>query len=276
MHSKSVQISENFGGILHDEVFEGLRSEFLARVMSAALKQDNPSTLLSPKVRSPIALEGGVEFLNDISTSKALDDCNTELNSVTSGAERRSFKISRLSSSRNSEEEKFLRFASTRSDYNAWDNWSPESISCRDLKESDSVKFETFHLQEDVEDSIHLARKPAELTPTIFENDSSYDVFNDLEHNAQQLSLRSLKFKEQLSMSQSLALHRGPVKSVVLSGENAAETLTLYTVGQDGYVKVNKHCLPTYLFLGPLMCLSMWQFHRFSLCKKIVKFERQN
>ena len=68
MHSKSVQISENFGGILHDEVFEGLRSEFLARVMSAALKQDNPSTLLSPKVRSPIALEGGVEFLNDIST----------------------------------------------------------------------------------------------------------------------------------------------------------------------------------------------------------------
>ena len=250
MHSKSVQVSEYFGGILHDEVFEGLRSEFLARVMSAALKQDNSSILLSPKVRSPIALEGSVEFLNDISTSKALDDRNTELNSVTFGAERRSFMISRLSSSRNSEEEKFLRLASTRSDYNAWDNWSPASISCRDLKESDSFKFETFHLQEDVEDSIHLSRKPAELTPTIFENDSLYDAFNDSEHNAQQVPILSLKFKEQLSMSQSLALHRGPVKAVVLSGENAAETLTLYTVGQDGYVKVNKHCFPTFLFFG--------------------------
>ena len=250
MHSKYVQVSEYCGGILHDEVFEGLRSEFLARVMSAALKQDNSSTLLSPKVRSPIALEGSAEFLNDISISKALDDCNTELNSVTFGAQRRSFKVSRLSSSRNSEEEKFLRLASTRFDYNAWDNWSPASISCLDLKESDSFKFETFHLQEDVEDSIHLARKPAELTPTIFENDSLYDnVVNDLEHK-EQVSIPSFKFKEQLSMSQALALHRGPVKAVVLSGENAAETLTLYTVGQDGYVKVNKHCFPTYVFLG--------------------------
>jgi WD40 repeat protein len=45
-------------------------------------------------------------------------------------------------------------------------------------------------------------------------------------------------FRQRLSEPQSLKLHRSPINALVLSDENASESLTMYSVGQDGFVKV--------------------------------------
>ncbi|KAJ7542680.1 hypothetical protein O6H91_09G006500 [Diphasiastrum complanatum] len=44
--------------------------------------------------------------------------------------------------------------------------------------------------------------------------------------------------RQRLSEPQVLKMHRGPVNAVLLSDENASESLTLYSAGQDGFVKV--------------------------------------
>jgi len=45
-------------------------------------------------------------------------------------------------------------------------------------------------------------------------------------------------FRQRLSEPQTLKLHRSPINALVLSDENASESLTMYSVGQDGFVKV--------------------------------------
>ncbi|BBN03886.1 factor associated with neutral sphingomyelinase activation [Marchantia polymorpha subsp. ruderalis] len=45
-------------------------------------------------------------------------------------------------------------------------------------------------------------------------------------------------FRQRLSEPQSLKLHRGPVNALTLSADNASESLTMYSVGKDGFIKV--------------------------------------
>jgi factor associated with neutral sphingomyelinase activation len=56
-------------------------------------------------------------------------------------------------------------------------------------------------------------------------------------------------FRQRLSEPQSLKLHRSPINALVLSDENASESLTMYSVGQDGFVKVFHSSLSC--LLGP-------------------------
>ncbi|KAG6550710.1 hypothetical protein Mapa_007807 [Marchantia paleacea] len=45
-------------------------------------------------------------------------------------------------------------------------------------------------------------------------------------------------FRQRLSETQSLKLHRGPVNALTLSADNASESFTMYSVGKDGFIKV--------------------------------------
>lgn len=44
--------------------------------------------------------------------------------------------------------------------------------------------------------------------------------------------------RQRLSEPQALKIHRGPVNALLLSDDNASESLTLYSVGKDGFIKV--------------------------------------
>jgi hypothetical protein len=46
-------------------------------------------------------------------------------------------------------------------------------------------------------------------------------------------------FRQRLSVPQAMKLHRGPVNALALSAENASESLTMYSVGKDGFIKAS-------------------------------------
>ncbi|CAM6118833.1 unnamed protein product [Calypogeia fissa] len=45
-------------------------------------------------------------------------------------------------------------------------------------------------------------------------------------------------FRQRLSRPEAMKLHRGPVNALTVSAENASESLTMYSVGKDGFIKV--------------------------------------
>lgn len=50
-------------------------------------------------------------------------------------------------------------------------------------------------------------------------------------------------FRQRLSEPQSLKLHRSPVNACILSEENAAGSVTMYSVDKDGFIKVGFFCV---------------------------------
>lgn len=247
--SKSSKLTKTLDENLHREVFRGLNPQFLLRIMAAITLQNNRSgdVLSCTQIKSPVAPNVGLDLQSD-GAGKSLqvfDDSEPSFERLASAKFVENQKFIRLSSARTSEEEKFLRMASTRSDDSVWDNWSPASYcGMMEYKDTDCESSgEAFQLQEGVEKSKVLARRIATgSVSTMLENLStgtcaSYGV-SEASRGRDLISPHALMFKERLSMSQSLTLHRGPVMAVVLSEDNASESLTLYSAGQDGFVKV--------------------------------------
>jgi factor associated with neutral sphingomyelinase activation len=50
-------------------------------------------------------------------------------------------------------------------------------------------------------------------------------------------------FRKDIAEPQCIKLHRGPVNALVISEENAAGSLTMYSIGKDGFIKVGHHSL---------------------------------
>lgn len=276
--TKSRKVLKDFDGILHKEVFRGLNPQFLVRIMATSSIQDLRTgyALKFPQVKSPVSPFVGGESLGDGPNRSGQNvlfegdnhDAELSFSRLSSTRDIEDQRFMRLSSARTSEEERFLRLTSARSDHSMCDSWSPASCSGTEYKENDcKTSGEAFHLQEDVEQSMLLARRLATGSiSTMLENVSTQtDTFNDLgqrKTRRDQTSPHPLMFKERLSMSQSLRLHRGPVKAVVLSEENASESLTLYSAGQDGFVKVfsvreNCQVRATKLGILPLSALAL-------------------
>lgn len=67
--------------------------------------------------------------------------------------------------------------------------------------------------------------------------------------------------RQRLQTPQTLKIHRGPATALVLSDENASDSMTMYSVGRDGFVKV-------YSIAGRYRCVSM---SRFLLYAQIAK-----
>eukprot|EP00250_Pteridium_aquilinum_P011894 c20373_g1_i2 orf=431-2884(-) len=230
---------------LHREVFRGLNPQFLLRIMAATtlLQGNRPGEVLSlTQIKSPISPNIGMESLSD--GANDLHDSEPNFERLVSANFIENQKLMQPFSARTSEEERFIRIWSTRSDRSTWNNWSPASNCGMDLEDIECESSgEAFLLQEDVENSMLLARRLATGgLSTMPENLSTGTATsNDVSEAMRVRDLTSphaLMFKERLSMSQSLRLHRGPVVAVVLSEENTSEALTLYSAGQDGFVKV--------------------------------------
>lgn len=65
----------------------------------------------------------------------------------------------------------------------------------------------------------------AGVAPQIAENDTKAMAWHSM-------------FRQKLSEPQCLKLHRSPVNACILSEENAAGSVTMYSVDKDGFIKV--------------------------------------
>lgn len=76
----------------------------------------------------------------------------------------------------------------------------------------------------------------------------------EVENDEKTMAWHSM-FRQRLSEPQCLKLHRSPVNACILSEENAAGSVTMYSVDKDGFIKVGfphiqmLHCLCNILYL---------------------------
>jgi factor associated with neutral sphingomyelinase activation len=69
-------------------------------------------------------------------------------------------------------------------------------------------------------------------------------------------------FRQRLSEPQSLKLHRSPVNACILSEENAAGSVTMYSVDKDGFIKVGFSYICSSPGIFSCNALSYYLFHQ--------------
>lgn len=262
-HTRPSKFLRNSDGIVYKQVFQCVNPMFLSRIMTLISAQDNPTghSLKSTELRSPISPSVSTDtqtagFATASRMNKNSEDVN-ETQRLLSEALKSQEKVEgenskhifmRLASARTSEEQRHSAMANP--EYCNWDNWSPASTPGTDLQNNVwTTSTEGVNLQQDCGISKLAVRRvgtetlslvPESLATDLLREDSdSFPIvlYNE-ERGTEGRSPWPWMSREHLSKSQSLRLHRGPVNGVLLSEENASECLTLYSAGQDGFIKV--------------------------------------
>lgn len=259
---------------IKSEGFRGLSMEFVSRIMALASSHaENPTP-------EPTILSAGVKFQIPAEPSRAKPSSDRPL-----GAQRKFRPGTPLPSaalrsateeSESDTEDSILASTSNVADFER--SLGNESLSETSTPGIESLAAEDpFDVIRDVEIRLpNLLKKtskkgkvsfPEEVSPKECEQQKS-DVHECLAPQPtptkkgtgwQQL------FRKDIAEPQCIKLHRGPVNALVISEENAASSLTMYSVGKDGFIKVGHHSL-----FNMLLYSIYWYLFMFPPCPLIL------
>ncbi|KAH6554872.1 hypothetical protein KP509_1Z300400 [Ceratopteris richardii] len=261
----------SYSDSVQGDVFQGLNPKFLLQIMAAIpfrtdseidVTSFNVQAIASPMPLSVIEEDNVTSIIEDFPFNQgpSLAGVSTE-----TGTEK--LRLVRPYSART--DRRYDRMLSGYSECGVWDSWSPGSNFEMEYKEGASETGEEFHLKKGVESSSLMSRRLAagNLASSFMnikiDDSARSSVREDGTRKSDNLySSHASTFKDQLSLSHSLQLHRGPATALILSQEDFSKSPILYSAGQDGFVKVfsileNCQIRATRLGILPLSTLAL-------------------
>lgn len=242
--------------------FGGLSTSFLSQIMALALPLENGSlnndfgdgmpSEMTP--RTPAETAQGSTPVQSTTGPDLSDDRSDALLASSSGE---SVGLESISDRSEAEEldHRFLpgpppESLDAYSPYAASTPGFPDAESPFEAEEETLPPEKAFDIVKDLELHLSLEKKSSylsQISPAVRPSSSTAYGSPPQRLHSDSLASSSTKgttpwhwmFRQRLSLPQAMKLHRGPVNALTLSAENSSESLTMYSVGKDGFIKVN-------------------------------------
>lgn len=262
------------------EGFRGLSMEFVSRIMNLAsppLEIPATETILVPSVSVKFQISS-----DDDVTTKALPETVVKAPRKTRAGTPMPAKAQLMSSDSETEDsplgkshddERPESFERESEGVYDWRSGSAVSSSGFDFSESNDPfdivknvemilpsKLRKSYIQDNTETSMVQQSDSLESSNLEGHDLQAGVAPQEVEKDKKTMAWHSM-FRQRLSEPQYLKLHRSPVNACILSEENAAGSVTMYSVDKDGFIKVgfSHTCLPPDASLFVLiLCRTYW------------------